>query len=146
MKEELIAQIVAVPGLLRRALGGLSEDQLGTKYKNWSIRQIANHLADSHVHCYIRFKWALTEDKPLIKTYDENLWSDLVEDKTGSLEPSLLLLEGIHQRWSRLLRSMTEDQNKRIFLYPDGRTIPLSRALYSYSGHSAHYTAHILWL
>src|ERR1039458_922189 len=65
MKEELIAQIVAVPGLLRRALGGLSEDQLGTKYKNWSIRQIANHLADSHVHCYIRFKWALTEDKPL---------------------------------------------------------------------------------
>ena len=142
----MIAQIVAVPGLLRRALGGLSEDQLGTKYKNWSIRQIANHLADSHVHCYIRFKWALTEDKPLIKTYDENLWSDLVEAKTGSLEPSLLLLEGIHQRWSRLLRSMTEDQNKRIFLYPDGRTIPLSRALYTYAWHGRHYTGQILWL
>jgi uncharacterized damage-inducible protein DinB len=145
-REELISQIEQAPILLRKALAGLSEEQLGTKYKNWTVRQIANHLAGSHVHSYIRFKWTLTEDKPLIKAYDENLWSDLTEAKTGSMGPSLLLLEGIHQRWVRLLRSMTDDQFQRAFNHPDGRTIPLSRALGIYAWHGRHHTGQILWL
>src|SRR5580658_6913758 len=82
-RDELIRQIEEAPALMRKAVSGLSDEQTGTLYKNWNIRQIVNHLADSHVHSYIRFKWALTEDKPLIKAYDENLWSDLADAKTG---------------------------------------------------------------
>jgi|SRR5581483_1721305 len=145
-KEELIVQIEQAPALMRKALSGLSDEQIGTLYKNWTIRQIVNHLADSHIHSYIRFKWTLTEDKPLIKAYDENLWSDLLEAKTGSLEPTLLTLEGIHARWARLLRSMTDEQYSRAFIHPDGRTIPLSRALGIYAWHGRHHTGQILWL
>ncbi|HET9870234.1 MAG TPA: metal-dependent hydrolase, partial [bacterium] len=72
-REPLIAQIEEAPALLRRALEGLGEDRLGVKYKNWTVRQIANHLADSHVNSYVRFRWTLTEETPLIKAYDENL-------------------------------------------------------------------------
>lgn len=142
----LIAQIEEAPTLLRKALSGLSEDQLGTVYKNWSIRQIVNHIADSHVNSYVRFKWTLTEDKPAIKAYDENLWSALAEAKTGDLEPSLLILEGIHQRWVRLLRSMGEGEFARAFLHPDGRTITLDRALQIYAWHGRHHTGQVLWL
>jgi hypothetical protein len=145
-REELITQIEQAPALMRKAVLGLSDEQLGTVYKNWTIRQIASHLADSHVHSYVRFKWALTEEKPLIKAYDENLWSDLADAKTGNLEPTLLLLEGIHQKWARLLRLMTEDQYSRAFNHPDGRTIPLSRALGIYAWHGRHHTGQILWL
>jgi uncharacterized damage-inducible protein DinB len=145
-REEYIAQIEQAPTLMRKAVAGLSDEQLGTLYKNWSIRQIANHLTDSHVHSYIRFKWALTEEKPLIKAYDENLWSDLPDAKTGSLEPTLLLLEGVHQKWVRLLRSMTDEQYARAFNHPDGRTVPLSRALGIYAWHGRHHTGQILWL
>ena len=43
----------------------MAHDQLDTHYKKWSIRQIVHHLADSHAHSYIRFKWAMTEDNAM---------------------------------------------------------------------------------
>jgi hypothetical protein len=120
-RAELITEIERAPAFLRQAVAGLSEDQLEVLYKKWTIRQIANHLADSHINSYnIRFKWALTEDKPVIKAYDENLWSELEEAKTGSLEPSLNLLEGIHKRWVRLLRLIDDGRAVCPSLHPPG--------------------------
>ncbi len=145
-KKAYITQIEQAPSLLRQALNGLSEDQLDTKYKNWTIRQITNHLVDSHVNSYVRFRWTLTEETPSIKAYNENLWSELPDAKTGKLEPSLVLMEGLHQRWVRLLISMTDDQYNRAFIHPDGRTISLFRALGIYAWHGRHHTGQILWL
>jgi uncharacterized damage-inducible protein DinB len=127
-------------------LQGLTEEQLNTKYKNWSIKQIVNHLADSHVNSYVRFRWTLTEATPTIKAYDENLWSDLPDAKNGNLEPSLTMLDGIHQRWVRLFRSMTDEQFGKAFIHPDGRTITLTRALGIYAWHCRHHTGQVLWL
>src|SRR4051812_15066951 len=59
-RRQLIAEIADLPARLRRAVSGLSPDQLGTKYRNWTVRQIAHHLADSHVNALVRFKLALT--------------------------------------------------------------------------------------
>lgn len=145
-RAELISQIEQAPVFLLQALAGLNEEQLNTVYKNWTIRQIANHLADSHVNSYIRFRWTLTEDKPTIKAYNETLWSELPDAKAGGMEPTLLLLAGIHQRWVRLLRAMTEEQFARAFVHPDGRTITLTRALGIYAWHGRHHVGQILWL
>ena len=49
-REALIAVIEGAPAALRAAVSGLSEDQLDTRYRNWTIRQIVHHLADSHVN------------------------------------------------------------------------------------------------
>jgi hypothetical protein len=46
-RDEFIMAIANAPAALREAVAGLSEEQLDTKYKNWTIRQIVNHLADS---------------------------------------------------------------------------------------------------
>jgi uncharacterized damage-inducible protein DinB len=146
-KETLIGLIEAAPQALRNAVAGLSDPQLDTRYKNWTIRQIAHHLADSHVHGYIRFKWALTEDNPVIKPYDENQWSDLAESKTGSVEAPLAMLEGVHRQWVQLLHSMTDEQFKRAFVHPEGnRTMTLNRALGIYAWHGRHHTGQILWM
>lgn len=146
-RETLIHQIETAPQALRKAVEGLTDVQLDTKYKNWTIRQIVHHLADSHANSYIRFKWALTEDNPVIKTYDENKWSDLEESKTGSLEAPLAMLEGIHRQWVQLLRAMTEEQYNRAFIHPVGnRTILLKNAVGTYAWHSRHHTGQILWM
>jgi hypothetical protein len=42
----LIDAIEAAPEELRLAVVGLDDRQLDTKYRNWSIRQIAQHLAE----------------------------------------------------------------------------------------------------
>ena len=73
VKAELIESLRQAPSRLAEAVAGLSDEQLDTRYKNWTIRQIAHHIADSHLHSIIRFKWALTEDQPTIKAYEERL-------------------------------------------------------------------------
>jgi hypothetical protein len=118
-REELITIIQTAPDALRKAVAGLSEAQLDAHYRNWTIRQIVHHLADSHVNSYIRFKWALTEEGPTIKAYDEGRWAELVDARTGDVAAPLALLEGLHARWVQLLRSMTSEQFARCFVHPE---------------------------
>ena len=146
-RAELIAVIEAAPAALRDVVAGLSEDQLDTRYRNWTIRQIVHHLADSHVNSYIRFKWALTEELPTIKAYDEGRWAALEDSRTGEVRAPLALLDGLHACWVRLLRSLTEDQFARSFLHPEtGQTIGLNAALCYYAWHGRHHTAQVRWL
>src|SRR5438128_2078058 len=93
-RADFIAIIANAPAALRLAVARLSDEQLNTKYKNWTIRQIVNHLADSHMHSYVRFKWTLTEDRPTIKPYDEGHWAALEDSRTGDIQAPLALLDG----------------------------------------------------
>jgi uncharacterized damage-inducible protein DinB len=146
-RAELIAELEAAPAKLRQAVAGLSAERLDTRYRNWTIRQIVHHLPDSHIHCYARFKWALTEDNPTIKPYDETLCSELTDARTGDIGPPLALMDGIHARWVQLLRSMTEEQFARTFYHPESKqTVVLGSMLASYAWHGRHHTGQILWL
>lgn len=146
-KLDLIEVVCQAPDQLRAAVSGLSGAQLDTKYKNWTIRQIAHHIADSHLHSIIRFKWALTEDCPKIKAYEEGDWVQLSDAKSGHVEPSLLLLDGLHAKWVQVLESMTEEHFGRTFLHPQsGESVSLWLALNNYAWHGRHHTAQILWL
>ena len=71
---------------------GLTEAQLDTPYRpeGWTPRQIVHHLADSHMNAFIRFKLALTEETPPIKTYEESLWAELSDARTLPVETSLI--------------------------------------------------------
>ena len=125
----------------------LDDAQLNTKYRNWTIRQIVHHLADSHLHSYTRFKLTLTEDQPTIKPYDESRWSELPDAVSGPIGPSLTLYAALHDRWTQLLRAMTSDQFARSFYHPEsGKTVSLNDALQYYAWHARHHTALIGWL
>lgn len=146
-RAELIAVLEGAPAALRRAVADLSERQLDTRYRNWTIRQIVHHLADSHVNSYIRFKWALTEERPTIKAYDEGNWAALADSRCGDVAAPLALLEALHGRWVQLLRGMSEEQFAREFLHPEtGQAVILNAALCYYAWHGRHHTAQITWL
>jgi hypothetical protein len=142
-----IADIEAAARLLREAVLGLTEAQLDTKYKNWTIRQIVHHIADSHANAYVRFKLALTEKTPVIKPYDESAWSALADACAGPIEAPLAMLDGLHSRWVQLLRTMTPDQFSRCYFHPEsGQIVSLATALRSYAWHGKHHTAQIRWM
>jgi len=146
-RSDFISEIESAPTALRAVVAGLTEDQLDTRYKNWSIRQIVHHLADSHVHSYIRFKWALTEDQPTIKPYDESSSAMLEDSLSGEIEPALALYEAVHARWVQLMRIMSEEEFSRSFHHPEtGRTVQLGEALCYYAWHCRHHTGQIKWL
>src|ERR1700736_1321712 len=120
-KQQYLNDIEQTPARFRAALAGLSDSQLNTPYRDggWTPRQLAHHLPDSHMNSYIRFKLALTEDEPTIKTYEEALWAELADAKTTPIEPSLALLENLHSRWVLLLRSLTPGDLARKFRHPE---------------------------
>ena len=144
---ELIREIEAAPAHLRSAVAGLIDTQLNALYRNWSIRQIAQHLADSHVNCYVRFKLTLTEDHPTIKPYFEGRWVELADSKTGDVALPLALLAAVHASWVCVMRAMTEDQFARTFHHPEsGATVSLNDAVATYAWHGRHHVGQIRWL
>lgn len=146
-RQAWIDELERAPARLRQAVAGLSDEQIETKYRTWTIRQIGHHLADSHLNSYLRFKLALTEEQPTIKPYDESRWSLLADAQRVGVEPSLRILEGLHARWVYLLRSMAPAAFERSFYHPESQEIvPLWRALAYYTWHARHHTAQIEWV
>ncbi len=144
-KKNFLDEIALTPVNLRSAVKGLSEQQLDTPYRpgGWTVRQVVHHVPDSHVNSYVRFKLALTEDEPTIKTYEEARWAELPDTKSTPIEVSLTLLDSLHDRWMRLLRSLSPEQWKKTFRHPDLGPMTLEKALALYAWHGRHHVAHI---
>lgn len=141
-----ITEIEKSPARLRARVTGLSEADLEKRYRpeGWTVRQVVYHLADSHTHIYIRFKWALTEEKPLIKPYQEDRWAELPDSLSGNIEIPLRGLESIHARWASLMRTMDDAAFGKAFIHPEtGLENLLFDRVASYVWHGRHHLAHI---
>jgi len=141
----LVTRIRTLSGEARAAVRGLTEAQLDTPYREggWSPRQIVHHLADSHLNAFIRFKLALTEEVPTVKTYDQERFCTLPDVQGSPVETSLAILDGLHERWSRLLASLTEADFARKLRHPDLGEIDLDFLLQMYGWHGRHHVTQV---
>ena len=137
--------IEQLPARMRALVSGLSDARLETPYRpgGWTIRQVVHHVPDSHMNAYIRMKLALTEDAPVVKTYEEHLWAELPEAKTGPVDMSLQLLEGLHRRWAAFLRTLTESDLQRAFRHAEWGNVPIDESIAMYAWHCRHHLAHV---
>jgi uncharacterized damage-inducible protein DinB len=144
-RHAFIAQIEETPAKLRAAVRGLTEEQLDTPYRDggWTVRQVVHHLPDSHLNAYVRFKLAVTEDEPVIKTYEQQLWAELPDARTAPLEPSLALLESLHFRWVLFLKSLRAADYARKLRHPELGEVDLDKYLALYAWHGRHHVAQI---
>jgi hypothetical protein len=141
----IIDEIAALPGELRKAVSRLTRKQLDTPYREegWTARQVVHHLADSHLNGYARFRLALTESAPTITPYSEKAWAELPDAKSGPLDMSIALIEGLHARWVALMRSMSPEQFQRTFVHPERGEMSLEPTARLYAWHCRHHLAHI---
>ncbi|HXX63424.1 MAG TPA: putative metal-dependent hydrolase [Bacteroidota bacterium] len=144
-RAEFIRQIASAPEALRAAVDGLDDRQLDTPYRNegWTVRQVVHHLPDSHINAYVRFKLALTEESPMIKTYEEGLWAQVTEARSAPIEMSLALLEALHLRWVSALKSLPNEAFQKTFRHPDLGLMSIDQQLAQYAWHGKHHVAHI---
>ncbi len=133
------------PARMRALVSGLSERQLETPYRpgGWTVRQVVHHVPDSHLNAYIRMKLAATEDAPVIRTYEEQLWAELPEAKTGPVDMSLALLDALHRRLLAFLRGLPEADFRKTFVHPEWKGVTIDEAVAMYAWHCRHHTAHI---
>lgn len=144
-RKNRVDEIASAPALLRQAVAGLNDNQLETPYRpdGWTVRQLVHHIADSHLNAYIRFRWALTEDLPKIKAYDQDSWALLPDACGGPVEESLALLDALHSRWCRLMRAMDDSDWGRQVDHPEDGIRSCQDFLIIYAWHGLHHIAHI---
>jgi hypothetical protein len=100
----------------------------------WTVRQVVHHLADAHMNGYIRMKLVLTENRPILKPYDQDAWISL-DDMRSSTALSLSILNGLHDRWYRLLAGLPEDSWQRAGIHLENGLVSLDSLLSLYVGH-----------
>ncbi|MEP6513125.1 MAG: YfiT family bacillithiol transferase, partial [Parafilimonas sp.] len=145
-KEDWLLVLKFLPQELERSVQNLDEYQLQTPYREggWTVQQLVHHVADSHINAYMRFKLALTEDKPTIKTYEEKEWAKLRDVETLPINISLTLLHALHQRWVAAIENLSEDEWEKKLYHPEQKKeISLWYLLGMYAWHSKHHVQHI---
>lgn len=144
-RNPLIDKIEALPALVRKAVEGAGDAELETTYRDggWTIRQVVHHLADSHINAYMRTRLILTEDNPTLRPYSQDDWANLDDATHSPIEPSLRILEGIHERWTAVLRNAAESAWSRTAVHPEYGATSLVGLLKTYSTHGEDHLEHI---
>lgn len=140
-----IVTLGELPRVIRAAVDGLDASQLDTQYRDggWTVRQVVHHVADSHLHAYTRCKFALTEETPTIKPYEEAIWATL-PDTALEVAPSLAILDGLHARWVALLESLDGAAWERAYYHPESKLHwPIWKVAALYAWHCRHHVAHV---
>ncbi|WNR44070.1 YfiT family bacillithiol transferase [Paenibacillus roseipurpureus] len=139
-----IQEIEKAPRLIKSSVVDLQDEQLDKSYREggWTIRQIVHHMADSNLNAYWRFKRTLTEESPLIPSYNQNKLAELVDYKEP-IDESVQLIEIIYARFLILLRKMEPSDYKRTMNSEYFGVMSLEKALQRYVWHDRHHLAQI---
>ena len=138
--------IESFPDKIKKLTHPLTKKELNWIYRpqGWSIRQVVHHCADSHMNSLIRFKLALTEEIPIIKPYKEAKWAELSDGNSDNIYPSIQIIEGVHSRWSFLLKNCNKSDLMKKFIHPENNKMySLEEVIGVYAWHCKHHLAHI---
>ena len=141
-----IGELEELPKKLAELVKDLNQEQLNTPYRpdGWTVRQVIHHIADSHHHSYTRFKWALTENKAVIKAYEEKEWSNLFDARTAPIQLSLDYLRALHAKMVYLLRGLSDSDLQKCYTHPEGLVeVSVAENICKYAWHGNHHYSHI---
>jgi uncharacterized damage-inducible protein DinB len=145
-RTDFIDSIERLPNSLVAAVRNLSDKQLDTPTSEgkWTIRQITHHIADANINAYTRMKLIVTEEKPILKPYNQDQWAVLADCKNGPIESTLTLIKGLNERWVTFLRSLTETHWTREGIHLENGKVTLHDVLRIYSKHGESHMQQIL--
>lgn len=143
--KRLLAELRGFPQALREVVRGLTDAQLDTPYRagGWTARQVVHHCADSHMHAFLRMRFIAAVDHPTITPYDQEVWAAEESARTGPVEPSLRLLEGLHERWCGFLEHLPDAAWARTAHHPERGEVTMMGMLKTYAGHGTKHCGHI---
>jgi hypothetical protein len=143
---EFILKIEQLPPKVESAVRGLNEKQIDipTGEEKWSIRQLVHHIADANMNAFIRMKLIASEEKPILKPYDQDRWMVQADGLHCPVEDSISILKGLHPRWVLFLRSLPESAWTREGIHLENGKVSLEGILKLYSTHGETHLKQIL--
>ncbi|MCE2846622.1 MAG: DinB family protein [Sphingobacteriales bacterium] len=149
--EDLLNDILAIqrfPDELARVLKQVDDQNRHHAYREggWTINQLVHHLADAHLNAFLRTKHLVTADADTIQPFDHEAWAQTPEIEFP-LESSVIILLGVHQRWSGLLLECLKKPAEflpRAMHHPEnGRRVTLVDMIRLYAWHGQHHLMQI---
>jgi uncharacterized damage-inducible protein DinB len=135
--KEPMAVLRDTPAALRRAIDGLSLEQLRTPEQpgKWSIGQVLQHLADSDLIWGWRARLILAQDRPTITGYDQDLWADRLHYDEASPEDSLATFSVLRHANLRVIERASAEEMQRVGVHAERGEESLAHLQRLYAGH-----------
>ena len=105
---ELLASFENIPLVLRKALAGMTHEQLHTRpvEGRWSTHDVAIHLADADAALLHRLKRIIAEDRPRYSGWSENDFIAKLAYHEQLAEDAVQLIEINHRQFARVLKAL----------------------------------------
>jgi uncharacterized damage-inducible protein DinB len=134
---EPMTVVRATPAALRRAIEGLSIEQLRRPEQpgKWSIAHVLQHLADSDLVWGWRVRLILAQDRPQLTGYDQDLWADRLHYDKSDPAMSLETFDVLRRANLRLLDRATPEDLKRVGVHVERGEETIGHLLRLYAGH-----------
>jgi hypothetical protein len=107
--DNLIEQYLAGPSLLRRAVSGMTREQLLARPipGKWSTQEVVCHLADYEPIYADRMKRVIALEEPELLKGDPQLFAARLAYDHRDIEEELAIIEWTRKQMARILRALT---------------------------------------
>jgi len=122
---------------VRAALAGVPSARLSQPESpgKWSMRQVAQHLADSELVWGYRLRLVLAQERPTLTGYDQDLWSDRLHYDRLPIDEALDRLTVLRRSNLRLLADATPADLQRVGVHTERGEESVAHMIRMYAGH-----------
>lgn len=110
-----ITEFELAPQTIISAIKGLTRKQLFYHISNteWNIHQVIIHLADTEIFFCERMRKVIAEEKPLLQSFDQDIWTNHLYYEKQDYHTALDLLIVQRKSTAGLLRVLPKEMWKR---------------------------------
>lgn len=143
--ESLIEDYMAGPKLLRKAVAGMTDEQLRAApiAGKWSTLQVVCHIADFEpVYCD-RITRCIAEDNPVMAPGDPDVFAARLAYESRNIEEELQLIEAVRNHLGRILRSLPSEIAERTGRHSIDGPLTIEETLRRIARHIPHHIKYI---
>jgi hypothetical protein len=143
--DALVEQYLAGPGLLRRAVAGMTRDQLLARPVpgKWSTQQVVCHVADYELVYADRLKRVIALQEPELLPGAPGLFAARLAYDRRDVEEELAFVELTRKLMARILRALKPEDFQRRGLHSRDGALTLEGLLQRVTGHIPHHVRFI---
>ena len=133
------------PGLLRKALAGMTQEQLTARPipGKWSTLEVVCHLADFEIVYADRIKRVIAENEPTLFGGDPDTFAARLAYHDRQVEEELQLIELVRRQVARILRTLKPKDFQRRGIHSESGPLTLDTLLQRITGHIPHHVRFI---
>ena len=141
----LIEQYLSGPAQLRKAVAGMTRDQLAARpvAGKWSTLEVICHIADFEPVYADRMKRVIAEEGPLLLSGDPDLFQARLAYANRDVDEELNLIQVVRSQLSRILKTLPDADFARTGKHSVDGPIALSVLLERITKHIPHHVTFI---